>query len=280
MLETHASRPNTLPSVWRHVVPCITLAMAALFPTSGCEEKPLGRSCTLARCRAAGTLQVASSGTTAYLIDGAANPNLTLCRGATYSFRVNAQGHPFYIKTAKGTGTDNEYSDGVSGNGTDMGTVTFQVPSGAPATLFYCSSADDAMTGTIRLVEPGPIQPAEGAYSLNSAECQTQMCVKPAVQQGVSQDLDTAPYCSMRCQVDSDCQGQLREPGNPGDKRCTRGYTCAKTFGPSDNVEGGGDLCCRKICLCKDFYLQSQEPALPDGCQSGSDETCPAARRY
>jgi hypothetical protein len=280
MLETYPPRPNTLPSVWRHAVLGIVVATAALLLASGCEEKALGRSCSLARCRAPGTLQVANSGTNAYLIDGAANPNLTLCRGATYKFKVNAPGHPFYIKTAKGTGTENEYSDGVNDNGADSGTVTFQVPANAPDALFYCSSSDDAMTGTIRVVDPGPIKPAEGAYSLNSAECQTQMCVKPAVQEGANQDLDTAPYCSMRCSTDSDCQGQLREPGNAKDKRCTRGYTCAKTFGPSDNVEGGGDLCCRKICLCKDFYKQGDDPATPDGCQSGSDESCPASRRY
>jgi hypothetical protein len=88
----------------------------------------------------------------AYMIDGASNPTLTLCRGSTYTFAVNATGHPFYIKTVQGAGTANAYSTGVTGNGTAVGNVTFIVDASAPNTLFYNCSIHAAMTGTINIV--------------------------------------------------------------------------------------------------------------------------------
>jgi hypothetical protein len=105
-----------------------------------------------AACHAGGTLQVTSSGMTAYVVDGASNPALTFCRNTTYVFAVNAAGHPFYIKTMKGTGTGNAYSSGVSGNGAETGDVTFAVPGDAPDTLFYQCSLHAAMAGTIHIV--------------------------------------------------------------------------------------------------------------------------------
>ena len=67
-------------------------------------------------------------------------------------FAVNATGHPFYINSVQGTGTGNAYSSGVTGNGTEVGNVTFAVPADAPDTLFYNCSFHPAMTGTIHNV--------------------------------------------------------------------------------------------------------------------------------
>lgn len=103
------------------------------------------------QCMAAGTLTVTNQGTTAYMIDGSANPTLTLCRGEMYVFAINATGHPFYIKTVQGNGTGNAYTDGVTGNGTEVGNVTFDVPSSAPSTLYYDCAIHAAMTGTIHI---------------------------------------------------------------------------------------------------------------------------------
>jgi len=108
---------------------------------------------TGASCHAAGTLQVSASGMAAYVIDGASNPALTFCRGQTYVLAVNAAGHPFYIKTVQGTGTNNAYDSGVTSNGMDVGNVSFTVPADAPATLFYDCSLHAAMTGTIQIVD-------------------------------------------------------------------------------------------------------------------------------
>jgi hypothetical protein len=104
-------------------------------------------------CHAPGTLAVVNSGMTAYLIDQVANPDLPLCRGATYVFAVNAPGHPFYINSVRGTGTANAYNDGVTGNGATNGNVTFVVPATAPETLYYNCAIHPAMTGTIRIVD-------------------------------------------------------------------------------------------------------------------------------
>ena len=68
------------------------------------------------------------------------NPILTLYRGNTYKFNVNAKGHPFWIMTEpyKDGSTNLFYSTGVTNAGTDYGTVTFTVPTtGAPDTLYY-----------------------------------------------------------------------------------------------------------------------------------------------
>jgi hypothetical protein len=102
-------------------------------------------------CQASGTLQVTNSGATAYMIDGSANPTLNFCRGSTYVFAVNANGHPFYIKTVQSTGTGNAYTSGITGNGVTMGNLTFIVPTDAPDTLFYNCSLHAAMTGTIHI---------------------------------------------------------------------------------------------------------------------------------
>jgi hypothetical protein len=88
----------------------------------------------------------------AWSIDGTNNPTLTFCRGSTYTFAVNAPGHPFYIKTVKSNGTGNAYTNGVTGNGTTSGNVTFVVPSDAPDTLFYDCAVHVAMAGTINIV--------------------------------------------------------------------------------------------------------------------------------
>lgn len=104
-------------------------------------------------CREEGTLMVTASGATAYLIDGVSNPTLTFCRGRTYTFAVNAPGHPFYVKTAQTTGTVDAYTSGVTGNGATGGQVVFSVPADAPATLFYVCTVHAPMTGPIKIVD-------------------------------------------------------------------------------------------------------------------------------
>lgn len=76
---------------------------------------------------------VVDSGTSAYVINGTSNPDLRLVRGFSYTFNLNASGHPFWIKTIQGTGTGNAYNDGVSGNGTSIGVIQFSVPT-SPST--------------------------------------------------------------------------------------------------------------------------------------------------
>jgi hypothetical protein len=98
------------------------------------------------------TYTVTNSGASAYTINSSSNPTLTLQRGGTYTFNINASGHPFWIKTSQVTGTGSAYNTGVTNNGTDSGTITFTVPEDAPSTLYYICQFHGSMTGTINVV--------------------------------------------------------------------------------------------------------------------------------
>ena len=94
-----------------------------------------------------------------YTIDGSSNPTLALLRGFTYTFTVNATGHPFWIKTSQTTGTGNAYTTGITNNGIVSGVLTFSVPYNAPNTLYYICEYHSAMTGTITISDAGPEGP-------------------------------------------------------------------------------------------------------------------------
>lgn len=94
---------------------------------------------------------VSPSGFSAYTINGVNNPTLRLVRGFTYTFNLSVSGHPFWIKTVQGTSSANAYTNGISGNGAQTGTLTFAVPTNAPGTLFYNCEFHGAMTGTIAI---------------------------------------------------------------------------------------------------------------------------------
>jgi len=114
---------------------------------------------------AATSFNVTAQGMSSYLIDGAANPTLTLTKGQTYTFNINVSvgmPHPFWITTARGAGdvSSNAFGVGVTGNGASPGTVTFTVPTSAPATLFYQCSFHDPMGGTLNIVAAPAAAPA------------------------------------------------------------------------------------------------------------------------
>ena len=72
--------------------------------------------------------------------------SITINAGDTLNFTVDAASHPFYIKTAQGTGTDNQVSN-VTNNGATNGTVNW-TPTAA-GTYYYQCSVHDGMYGTI-----------------------------------------------------------------------------------------------------------------------------------
>jgi len=88
--------------------------------------------------------------------------------------------------------------------------------------------------------------PLEAVLNGSALECPTRLCLKPSREQAVSRPVDTAPYCTSECSSDSDCDGERRDIRNPKDKRCQSGFVCGVA-----TVVGG--LCCKKVCLCKDF---------------------------
>lgn len=88
-----------------------------------------------------------------YAINGQPNPAITLKRNVTYTFELKATGHPFWIKSQNSTGPANAYTEGVAGNGTERGTLTFSVPANAPAKLHYNCQYHDMMNGVITIVD-------------------------------------------------------------------------------------------------------------------------------
>lgn len=100
------------------------------------------------------TFAITNDGSGAYLVDGVSNGAITLTRGGTYTFNVNASGHPFYIQTSgNGYNASNVYSTGVTGAGAEVGTVTFVVPNSAPNTLYYQCEYHAGMFGQINVVD-------------------------------------------------------------------------------------------------------------------------------
>jgi hypothetical protein len=103
---------------------------------------------------AAADFTVTNAGMSAWTVNGQSNPGLSLTRGHTYTFSVNAPGHPFLIKTVPETGTANSFDAGVTGNGLSTGTLTFTVPASAPSVLYYQCQFHEPMTGTLTIVSP------------------------------------------------------------------------------------------------------------------------------
>ena len=99
-------------------------------------------------------------GSGSYLFSGnAAGNNPTIgpfYRGGTYTFNVNAVGHPLYLTTDDGTNFvsgsyNNEYTIGVTGSRTQQGQLVFTVPEGAPDTLYYQCGNHSSMRGQINI---------------------------------------------------------------------------------------------------------------------------------
>jgi hypothetical protein len=110
---------------------------------------------------------VTNNGFVAYDIAGMPgdNPPLTLVQGQTYNFQVNASGHPFFISTVAHSPTGPHFTNGVSGDGVQVGTLAFVVPtSNVPTTLFYQCENHSAMSGQINIVAPAPV-PATGTIA-------------------------------------------------------------------------------------------------------------------
>jgi len=97
---------------------------------------------------------VSNSGSGAYIINSVSNPTLNLIRGTTYTFSMNASGHPFWIQTtATPYNASNVYNSGVTNNGAEVGTITFIVPLDAPNTLYYICQYHTSMRGTINITD-------------------------------------------------------------------------------------------------------------------------------
>lgn len=114
-----------------------------------------------------GMTHAVTSSNGAYVFAGTRNPIVTVTRGSTYNFGMNAPGHPFFIQTSSGEfNNSNVYTDGVENGGASVGLITWVVPDSAPDTLYYACGNHESMSGKINVVDPAPkpslILPGQG----------------------------------------------------------------------------------------------------------------------
>ena len=91
-----------------------------------------------------------------YYIDGQEAPTLTLTRGETYTFNVDAAGHPLFFHD-NSYWASGQYANelgsihGVTGSRTE--TITYTVPANAPNTIWYNCGVHSGMGGTFTIVD-------------------------------------------------------------------------------------------------------------------------------
>ena len=83
-------------------------------------------------------------------------PKLLLLPGFKYYFNIDASGHPFYItirqQATASTVAANAWTNGVTGNGTDSGTVSIEIMHDFPSTLHYHCGVHTHMNGEIKII--------------------------------------------------------------------------------------------------------------------------------
>lgn len=88
-----------------------------------------------------------------YRIDNQLNPALSLTRGITYIFNIDAEGYPLRFQTITGEYDPLfEYSNGVTNPGDDVGAITWNVSEETPSTLYYVAETKPEMSGVITIV--------------------------------------------------------------------------------------------------------------------------------
>jgi hypothetical protein len=87
------------------------------------------------------------------LINGSSNLDLYLVKRYKYVFNVDTIGYPFSIKTDLTLGNVDLWTDGVTNNVTDFGTVEFIVPNVIPNKLYYVANNDIDMYGNIYILD-------------------------------------------------------------------------------------------------------------------------------
>jgi hypothetical protein len=129
--------------------------------------------------------------------------------------------------------------------------------------VFVTSACEDKAIGRACSVE-ADAGTGQAVFNGQALECPDRICLKPAVQQRAV-DMKTSAYCTAECSKDSECDGELRSPTNP--TGCKTGFVCAVAFEV-------GPLCCKKVCMCKDFIPKEGLPT-PTSCdKSKGVSTC------
>ena len=90
----------------------------------------------------------------AYELSGAVtgtNADIKISKGVALRFELDAKGHPFWIKTEKGTGKDNDVSSGISGvgQGKTSGALIWDTTEIMEGTYYYQCEYHAPMFGRI-----------------------------------------------------------------------------------------------------------------------------------
>ena len=76
-------------------------------------------------------------------------PTINVKKGDTIDFTINAVGHPFWIKTSQSIGTGGAYNTGVTGNGAENGSLTWDTTNAIVGTYYYNCEYHSSMNGII-----------------------------------------------------------------------------------------------------------------------------------
>ncbi len=108
-------------------------------------------------------------------------------------------------------------------------------------------------------------------FNTQALECPTRICVQPGNHPGKM--ADTVALCSAECSSNSDCEDGESRSTRGTDKRCENGFTCAV-------ASEVGEMCCKKVCLCKDFLVVPDGGVLPVpvSCSNPANTTCKNVR--
>ena len=106
-------------------------------------------------------VNVYNQGSNAFIVSGndidgkvlGNNTPVSLFVGDTINFINNSSGHPLWIKTTAGTGTGNSVTSGVTNNGTDVGTITWDTAGITTGTYYDQCQNHAAMGGEIEIVD-------------------------------------------------------------------------------------------------------------------------------
>lgn len=116
------------------------------------------------------TFNVSANGSTSYVIDLVQDPTLSVVKGRTYSFIVDAPGQQFWLQTTPAPyNAANVITTGITNNGTSSGTITYTVPSdGSVTEIYYVSQFSATMTGTINIIDPPSFSTSVKSYEASA----------------------------------------------------------------------------------------------------------------
>tara|TARA_R110001606_G_scaffold107430_1_gene232133 strand:+ start:1215 stop:4283 length:3069 start_codon:yes stop_codon:yes gene_type:complete len=98
------------------------------------------------------------------------DPSIYLNRGQQYKFTNTMGAHPFRIQVDPNGSTGTQYNNGVSNNDVSNGTLNFNVPMGAPETLYYQCTSHASMGGPIYILDTTP---ATASFALTAGTALT-----------------------------------------------------------------------------------------------------------